>query len=145
MNNKIENFQNKLEMVPRVSPEALFLLNDFAKKITDKQDLSDQERRTIGEIYTELQPLEQQLIYKLKDYENLGLLSNLEQSVLAASYLAAKQLGSSVEYINNAFMILDDDPEVFDQKISTISLPRDCFQIISEAYRKVKNSFKEIK
>lgn len=142
MKEQYNQFQKKLEELPKLKPEAHFVINDAAQKILSNLPLDKSEQDAIDAIFIELQELDKNIVAYLLNLKSKEMITSDECNLIASYFIATKQIGPDSGVIRDAFYEKSVNAGEFEELIKKVSIPEYSKSIILNVYKKILESKK---
>lgn len=137
MKEQYNQFQKSLEEIPKLKPEAHFIINDAASKILNNLPLNKVEQDAIDAIFIELEALDRDIVDYLLNFRSKGIITNDECNLIASYFITSKQIGPDSREVRDAFYEKIIQFDEFEKILKKVSIPEYSSLIILNVYKKI--------
>lgn len=135
MKDQFNSYAKQLEEIPKLKPEAHFVINDAAGHILNGQSLN--ENNSLNSIFIELQDLDKDIVFYLLNIKSTGIISMDECLIVSSCFLASKQIGPESSNLRDVFYKSLMNIEEFEDLAKGVLIPENTRKVIVNVYKKI--------
>lgn len=134
------NLQPNRTHIPKVEPEAYFVLNDISKNLAVREPVTENESELLRTVYLELQESGgDQAITEMEKLLDCGILTKDQATAIVNHFFIERQLGTNESKLIESYFFAQQLTAIeFTQIIDRVSIPEHTKKLIKNAYCALK-------